>query len=153
MLVNAVECADPLSWVETTLDWFRNLNPEQQVVFARMTASLKETQRFGADLTLNPIQEHIQQSLRILQQLFSKPGRKFSPEMFAALLLASPMMSVPIERTIGKKGAGPLWLEDVQEKQGTRDATHAGTSLETLVGLLSVTWDTTTLCRQNSRLR
>jgi hypothetical protein len=76
-----------------------------------------------------------------LKQLLLKPGRSFSPEMLVALVLASPFMTVHLERKFGSKGAGPRWLEETWNEGKVLPPSSSGISLGSLVNTLSSIWN------------
>jgi hypothetical protein len=83
----------------------------------------------------------VDKNILVLQKLLLKPGKSFSPEMISALVLASPFLQVPIVRKVGRKGAGPLWLEIPETEVNSIIPNTAGISLIDLVGLLTAIWN------------
>ena len=139
-LIEAIQKNASIAWFETVGDWYRNLPATQQVTFGPVVTKIYEMREFSPVISTNQMLGRIETELRTLERLLVRPGVRFSDEMISTLLLASPLMHVPIKREIGSKGAGPYWLEEHLPAKIIMGATHAGTHLESLVGLLTVIW-------------
>lgn len=139
-LVEAIQKNVSISWFEAVGDWYRNLPATQQITFGPVVAKIYEMREFNPVISGNQMLGRIEKELRTLERLLVRPGVRFSDEMISTLLLASPLKHVPIKREIGSKGAGPYWIEEHLPARINMGATHAGTHLKSLVGLLTIIW-------------
>lgn len=137
-LVKALQENVSITWFEAVGAWYRNLSAAQQVTFGPVVAKIYEMREFSPVISTNPMLGVIETELRTLERLLVRPGVRFSDEMISYLLLASSVMHVRIKREFGCKGSEPYWLEEHLSAEIHMGATHAGTHLESLVGLLTV---------------
>ena len=139
-LLKDLETRKGEEWLGCTRSWLSGLPEYWQPSFLPALAILSEVQSLGVTLTLNPALSTIEHNVATLRDLLVKPGRNFTAEMMATLVLASPLMSVLVEKRISRKGTGPLWVEEPWERDYPWEPTIRGISLEGLLSFLLVYW-------------
>ena len=139
LMKDVAACKDE-EWLGRTRNWVAGLPRYWQPSFLPVLASLSEVQGLGVVLTSNSVLSTTEHNLATLRELLLKPGRNFTSEMISALVLASPLMSVPVEKRIGRKGVGPLWVEEPWERDYPWEPTIRGISLGRLLSVLLVYW-------------
>jgi hypothetical protein len=140
-LLNQWENTDGSAWLNIFRKWILELPSQSQPAFHGLLTLLSDAKMLRVILSVESALPFVDTNLNVLKGLLSKPGRSFSPEMLAALLLASPEMTVRLERRFSSKGAGHFWVEELSDFVGKGPPTTAGTSLANLVNALTVSWD------------
>lgn len=136
-LLNSFEGAPPMNWVNLFSTWIQNLPLRWQPSFHGPLLFLVNAQKLHLSFTHESRQPLFDANIRTLQAILSKPGKSFSPEMLSAMFLASPYMSIPLVRKFGRKGAGPIWVEEAMAADISIEPSTAGVSLDSLVKLLN----------------
>ncbi|CAG1000207.1 hypothetical protein MTYP_02820 [Methylophilaceae bacterium] len=141
LLMSRWEMAECSAWVDLFRIWLLGLPSSYQPAFHGLLLLLSKAEQLQVTLSLEPTLPFIDRNISSLKELLLKPGRSFSPEMLVALVLASPFMTVRLERKVSIKGAGRMWLEESWDIGDQRPPSSAGISLENLVNLLSSVWN------------
>lgn len=139
-LVELLREETTIPWFESIGPWFKSLPTESQIIFGPTMKWMHQLQKCSLPFSRDPLLDRFETNLRVLESLLNKPGKKFSAEMISVLLSAGIAITVPIQQKFGTKGTGRLWLKEDRKKDTYPRVTHAGVSLESLVGLLSTIW-------------
>lgn len=117
-------------------DWNREIEPSLRPVFFEIVNTVIQLDSMGIKYHASISDTEIASALDRVQISLTRSGTPYSQEMLAALLLALPFLLLPIERSIGQKGRGPVWLEVEEKEERHAIATHLGEMLPVLANLL-----------------